>query len=90
VPRITEIYREAALKYNLEPGQIIADFTGGTAAMSGGMILATVEEERQIEYVRQDKPLLVDGRARTPEEIAQEQILITIRTTPTLVPHRER
>jgi hypothetical protein len=56
VPVIDAIYKEA-LAYNLRAEQVIADFTGGTAAMSGGMILATLREDRQLEYLRQDVPL---------------------------------
>jgi hypothetical protein len=86
VPRISHIYHEAAFTHNLEANQIIADFTGGTAAMSGGMILATVEEDRKIEYVRQDKPLIVGNQALTPADIAGEKILVMVRTTPALLP----
>jgi hypothetical protein len=86
VPRISQIYKEAALRYNLEDGEIIADFTGGTSPMSGGMILATVDENRKVEYLRQDKPLVVDGRTRSVGEISQEEILVTISTSPSLVP----
>lgn len=51
--RITEIYRRLPeTAPDLRPQEIIADFTGGTAAMSGGMILATLHEDRQVEYVR--------------------------------------
>jgi hypothetical protein len=85
VPRISQIYKEGALKHNLEEGEIIADFTGGTSPMSGGMILATVDENRKIEYLRQDKPLVVNGRTRSVAEIAQEEILVTISTSPSLV-----
>jgi hypothetical protein len=55
--------------------------------MSGGLILATVPEERKIEYMRQDKkPLHADGSALTTAEIIEQEILITIVTSPTLVP----
>jgi len=37
----------------LNPDDVIANFTGGTAAMSGGIILATLDEGRKIEYVSQ-------------------------------------
>jgi hypothetical protein len=89
VPLIEEVYRKAsAHPYNLDPNTIIADFTGGTAAMSGGMILATLEEARKIEYVRQDRPPFTEGRAMTPAEISTQKILITVRTTPALVPEK--
>ena len=54
--------------------------------MSGGVILATVDENRKIEYLRQDRPLVVDGRARSVGEISKEEILVTISTSHSLVP----
>jgi hypothetical protein len=69
--------------------QIIADFTGGTSAMSGGMILATILEDRKVEYVTQDpdNPVInAKGYALTPAEIAQAKLLITIVTSPALLP----
>lgn len=39
---------------NYDLKDIVANITGGTAAMSGGMILATLDEDRNIEYVRQN------------------------------------
>jgi hypothetical protein len=86
VRRVSQIYKDAALIYNLEEAEIIADFTGGTSPMSGGMILATVDEGRKIEYLRQDRPLVVNGKARSVGEISQEEILVTISTSHSLVP----
>jgi hypothetical protein len=88
VSRVSQIYKDAALEHNLEPEHIIADFTGGTAAMTGAMILATIDDNREIEYLRQDtsKPLVIDGKALSPEEIKEECILLTINTTRSLVP----
>jgi hypothetical protein len=51
--KIKKIYLEAE-KANFPTGEIIADFTGATAAMSGGMILATLADDRKIEYIKQD------------------------------------
>lgn len=39
---------------------VVANITGGTSAMSGGMILATLAEDRNIEYIRQDEKLTED------------------------------
>lgn len=85
VPRVSQIYKDATLRYNLEEAEVIADFTGGTSPMSGGMILATVDENRKIEYLRQDRPLVVNGKARSVAEISQDEILVTISTSPSLV-----
>ena len=51
----------------LRDNQVMADMTGGTAAMTAGMILATLDDQRQVEYLSQDprEALLVDGDPRT-------------------------
>ena len=46
---VHRIYDGAAHGYNLDPKEVIADFTGATAAMSGGLILATLTEDRHLE-----------------------------------------
>jgi hypothetical protein len=78
---VEEIYEKAPLGENLQPDQIIADFTGGTAAMSGGLIIATLLKDRHVQYFSQDpdKPIFKkDGRAFTPQEIAETNALITV------------
>lgn len=47
---VRRIYRNSS-KYNMEPIEIIADFTGGTKPMTLGMIMACLPTERQLEYV---------------------------------------
>ena len=47
---VRRIYRNSS-KYNMEPIEIIADFTGGTKPMTLGMIMACLPPERQLEYV---------------------------------------
>lgn len=79
---VKAIYQKARFEYNLLPEQIIADFTGGTAAMSGGLILATVSADQKVEYVRQDKSLVKDNRALSRDEILNSEILITVVTGP--------
>lgn len=44
----------------LGPGDAVANITGGNSAMSGGMILATLAEERSIEYIRQGPALSLE------------------------------
>lgn len=51
--KIKKIYLDAERK-EFPTNEIIADFTGATAAMSGGMILATLADHRKIEYIKQD------------------------------------
>jgi hypothetical protein len=90
---VEKIYREAASGQNLLPDQIIADFTGGNSVMSGGVVLASSQkEDRKIQYVRQDKPLvkkaynaLSKQEVEVPlsvEEMQKEQVLITIVAKP--------
>jgi hypothetical protein len=83
VPIVEAIYHPGE-NYDIDPSRIIADFTGGTAAMSAGMILATLNEDRQVEYLRQDRPLDDQGSALTKEEILKCKALVTIKTTPAL------
>lgn len=40
--------------YGLTRNDIIFDFTGGTAVMSGSMIMATIDDDLVLEYLRQD------------------------------------
>jgi hypothetical protein len=86
VERISHLYREAPAAFNLERDQVIADITGGTAAMSGAMILATIEEDLKIEYLRQDKSLVEEGRALFQQEIKERELLLMIDTSPVFVP----
>ena len=50
--KIKQIY-ESLDRENYNLTEVVANITGGTSAMSGGMILATLAEDRKIEYVRQ-------------------------------------
>ena len=53
-----------------EPGEIIADFTGGTKPMSVGMIMACLPAQRELEYVSLNRetgshgPYLIDYQHR--------------------------
>jgi len=74
---VKKIYLEAE-KENFPTNEIIADFTGATAAMSGGMILATLADDRKIEYIKQDfKNDLSEERL---ELIESEQIILSPQT----------
>jgi hypothetical protein len=75
--RIKNIYLEAE-KANFPTDEIIADFTGATAAMSGGMILATLADDRKIEYIKQDfNNDLSEARL---ELVESEQIILSPQT----------
>jgi hypothetical protein len=63
---------------SLQTKEIISDFTGGTSAMTSGMILATLDENRQIEYIRQDfKTDLTQARL---DKVNEEQIILSPKT----------
>ena len=53
---------------------VVANITGGTSTMSGGMILATLAEDRKIEYVRQ-------GIALNEEFLKSGNIMLAPKTT---------
>lgn len=88
VPVVDRIY--ASLPPGIGVDDVIADFTGGTAAMTGGMILATLDAKRKIQYLRQDRPLLEQHghslRYLTQDEIRADKVLVTVETEPKLVP----
>ena len=51
---VSEVYRSVgSLESNLQPRDVISNYTGGTSAMSGGIIMATLNENREIEYINQ-------------------------------------
>ena len=52
--KVSRIYRDLeGIESTLKPADVISNYTGGTAAMSGGMIMATLNKHRKIEYVTQ-------------------------------------
>lgn len=62
----------------ISASDVIADFTGSTAAMSGGMIIATLNEREDIEYIKQGISLT---QAITPEQVRAQRIIISPRTS---------
>ena len=89
--QIGDVYAMLAREKKLMPQQIVADITSGNSVMTAGIVLATLDDERAIEYLRQDRPLTVkdpDGNitgALSPEQIRERQILIGIRTSAAMV-----
>lgn len=75
------IYKNAST-YGLKDEDIVADFTGGTSAMTAGMILATLDEKRHIEYLSQLKALIGDNlEARTVAELETAEVLEEVVTS---------
>lgn len=69
-------------KFSLKATDVIADFTGGTSAMTGGMILATLEEGREVEYVIRGITL---HKQITNEQIRTKKLIISPRTSPRMI-----
>jgi hypothetical protein len=80
---LSRLYRDIESdKFSLKSVDVIADFTGGTAAMTGGMILATLEEGREVEYVIRGIAL---HSQITSGQIRSEKLIISPRTSPRMV-----
>lgn len=80
---LSRLYRDIESdKFSLKPVDVIADFTGGTSAMTGGMILATLEEGREVEYVI--RGITLHSRI-TSEQIRAQKLIISPRTSPRMV-----
>jgi hypothetical protein len=76
---ISRIYRELGESdTGLRPSEVIADFTGGTAAMSGGMVMASLDDGHELEYVTRRETL---SEAITPSYIREKSLIISPRTT---------
>lgn len=55
---VRTILEREALEEKLEPGQVIADLTGGTKPMTAGMVLAAITLGCPLEYVETDRDAL--------------------------------
>ncbi|HKQ08168.1 MAG TPA: hypothetical protein VJ464_23790 [Blastocatellia bacterium] len=76
---VSHIYRQLReTAPELKASDLIADFTGGTAAMSGGMVLATLQEDREIEYLRRGITLATELDAAA---VQAQRIIISPRTS---------
>jgi hypothetical protein len=70
-PAIDCIYQHKVRKIGMGLSDVIADYTGGTAAMSGAMILATLDEQCDVEYLRQDTKTLM--AVRTSRDLVADE-----------------
>ncbi len=84
---VSEVYRGEIPNWNMTPGDFIADFTGGTAAMSAGMVMAAMVAGQKLEYLRQEgnrrlanKDGNGDWQARSEEDIRTARLLARIQT----------
>ncbi len=82
---IKKVYAVEAPAADLAPADLIADITGGLSTITGGIVLATLDDDRPIEYLTQGTRLVPDGRALTRKEIRDRQLLVAIRTSGEMV-----
>ena len=81
---VEHIYSHKAPVRSMLPGDVTSDMTGGTAAMSAGMILATLDDSRPVQYLRQPVELLAaDGLPKMGD--ALRAILLPVPTSPKMV-----
>jgi len=59
---VKTIYQVALNKYKLPQEMIIADYTGGTKSMTAGLLLAALEQEGRLQYMKPNR-YEADGRA---------------------------
>lgn len=69
---VETIYQVELPAIGLHEEEVVADFTAGTAAMTGGMVLATIAAGRKLEYLRQGEEL----PKLTEEDIEARKVLI--------------
>jgi len=69
---VEAIYQVDLPATGLHEEEVVADFTPGTAAMTGGMVLATIAPGRKLEYLRQGEELA----SLTEEDIETRKLLI--------------
>jgi len=63
--KVHSIYETQVRLAGLRENQVIADMTSGTAAMTAGIILATLDENRHVQYLSQGpKSLIENGEPR--------------------------
>ena len=81
---VEHIYSHKAPVRSMLPGDVTSDMTGGTAAMSAGMILATLDDSRPVQYLRQPVELLAaDGLPKMGDDL--RAILLPVPTSPKMV-----
>lgn len=82
VEAVEAAFREAR-RARLKDDDLVADMTGGTAAVSAGMVLATLPAGRRLEYLRQEQgntgfELTRDGRLRSDEDLVENGVLVAL------------
>lgn len=81
---VESIYSRAAAAHNLDALEVTADMTGGTAAMTAGMVLATLDDSRPLQYLTQPASLL-DETDRPLYGEALRKVLRPVPTSPRMV-----
>lgn len=82
--KVSSIYEDLSRPgSDLRPSDVISNYSGGTAAISGGIIIATIASDRKIEYLSQkyfrklDDALLSDNR--------NTRVIISAETNPEIL-----
>lgn len=78
--KVQSIYETQVKLAGLRENQVIADMTGGTAAMTAGVILATLDEQRHVEYLSQGPKSLLEGGEPRRDLVSAFQY---VKTSPT-------
>jgi hypothetical protein len=60
------IFEEAAIRVGLDPSAVIADFTGGRAPMTAGMVLACAPRNWAMQYTTTDRDPAMRGPSEDP------------------------
>jgi hypothetical protein len=78
--KVHSIYETQVKPAGLRENQVIADMTGGTAAMTAGVILATLDEQRHVEYLSQGPKSQLEGGEPRRDLVSAFQY---VKTSPT-------
>lgn len=73
---VPAIVQEARLKYDLQPDEIIADYTGGTKSLTAGMVLGAIATGIKLQYLKPNE-YLPDGRTDRKAGSSPRQVNIT-------------
>jgi hypothetical protein len=86
--RVREVYESSISNRNLRPDDVIVDITGGNVTMSAGLVLASLDENRKVQYLLQTRRLAEKNDDKltslSTEEVAA--LLQYVRTSPGDVP----
>ncbi|MEM6336246.1 MAG: hypothetical protein AAF752_06745 [Bacteroidota bacterium] len=80
---LDELYERIVTETKHEESEIVGDMTSGTKSMSAGLVLATLDPARRLQYLRQgDKrfQLVQDGIAVPARQLVEGGVLVEVNT----------